>query len=400
MSAGASEPILLAFSGGGDSRALLQRALDVANGRPVIAAIVDHGLRAGSAAEAARASDAAREAGAAAQVLTLDWPQGPKPSQAAARAGRFHALTAFARQQGAASILLAHTMDDQAETVLIRLAQGSGWRGLAGMAADAPAPLWPAGRGLRLRRPLLNTRRAQLRSALTARGVSWIEDPSNQADRFQRVRARARLADWEGGDLGVARWAGLAARLAPLASALDAKACALIAEAATFDEGAILLSAGHYRGHDPEVRVQALAAILVAVSGAGLTADSDQLERLDRAIAEGAARGATLGGARLAARADGRLQFNRDPGAVLGRAGGAPLAALKLRQNAAIIWDGRLALTAAEDGWEAAPGADACAPVLRKPGENAALTLGEATQRGLVAAEWLLQERIAHLLWR
>jgi tRNA(Ile)-lysidine synthase len=398
VSAAAGEPILIAFSGGGDSRALLARALETRDQRAIVAAIVDHGLRPGSAREAEAAADAARAAGAEAQVLTLEWPDGPKPSQAAARMGRMHALAAFARAKGARAVHLAHTMDDQAETVLIRLANGSGWRGLAGMAADAPLPLWPAGRGLRLRRPLLRTRRAGLRDALRARGAAWIEDPSNEAARFQRVRARARLAAWEGGPLAAPRWAALAGAIGPLAAGLDGQARALIAAAARIEADAIELRQAAYLEAREEVRLHALAALLVAASGAGLTAEPDQLHRLDAAISAGAVRGATLGGAHVASSGAGGLTFTRDPGAVLGRAGQPPLAPLALPPGREAVWDGRVALLADEAGWRALPGPEARAPVLARG--DAVLTLREAVSAGLLRAEWLLGERIAHLLWR
>ena len=83
------------------------------------------------------------------------------------------------------------------ETVLMRAAAGSNWRGLAGMAPLAPVPLWPEGRGLMLARPLLGARREALRKMLRARGAEWIEDPANADPAFERVRARAALSALE-----------------------------------------------------------------------------------------------------------------------------------------------------------------------------------------------------------
>lgn len=392
-------PILVGFSGGGDSRALLQRALDTAEGQPVLAAIIDHGIRPDSRAEADRAADAARDAGAEAQVLSLNWPNTSKPSQAAARSGRMFALTTLAKQHGAREIFLGHTMDDQAETVLMRVTQGSGWRGLAGMAMDAPAPLWPGGRGLRLRRPLLNTRRQHLREALAARGIGWIEDPSNEAQRFLRVRARERLNAWTGGDLGVERWARLAASIAPLAAAVDGAARALITRAARFVEGTIALNRDTYRGETTDVRCHALATILYASSGSSAAADPDQLARLDEEIVRGQARGATLAGARYVAR-DNELFFSRDPGAVLGRAGVLAAPPEPLPVGEARVWDGRVAVTALEEGWEIVSGPDGTLPMLMRSRSASRLIIREAAERGVARVDWLLQERISHLLWR
>ena len=116
--------------------------------------------------------------------MTLDWTSTEPRSQESARRKRYAALAAFARDQ-CAPILTAHTADDQAETVLMRARAGSGWRGLAGIAAEASAPVWPEGRGVSLLRPLLHARRAELRAYLTGRGVDWIEDPANINVRFE-----------------------------------------------------------------------------------------------------------------------------------------------------------------------------------------------------------------------
>jgi tRNA(Ile)-lysidine synthase len=395
----ASEALLVAFSGGGDSRALLQRALETANGRRILAGVIDHGLRPGSAAEAERAADIARAAGADAQVLTLDWPQGQNQMQAAARGARLFALTHLARQNNIKTLLFGHTMDDQAETVLIRLSQGSGWRGLSAMAYESPAPLWPGGRGLRFRRPMLGLRREALRQDLRGRGLEWIDDPSNQADRFMRVRVRRRLEAWGNGPLGVERWAGLAARLAPVAAALDAGGRDLIAKAATFADGHILLLPEAYAAAPKDIRIHTIAAVLLAAAGAGGSPAYEQLDRLDGEIVSGAAKTGTLGGARFWEQGKS-LVFGRDPGAVLGRAGVPAIEPEPLELNKPVVWDGRIELTATEVGWEAGGGPDGTSPLLLRPRTNGRLTIREAVSQGVVHAQWLLQERISHLLWR
>jgi tRNA(Ile)-lysidine synthase len=383
-------PLLLGYSGGGDSTALLLEM--TATGRPVIAAIVDHGLREGSAADAARAAAIAREAGADAEILTLSWPSGPKRAQAPARRGRMNALAAFARRAGAESVALAHTRDDQAETVLLRLAAGSTWFGLAGMAARAPFPLWPEGRGLWLNRPLLGERRAALRERLINTGASWIEDPANSQTAYARVRARARLAGWEEG-LGVERWAGLADRLSPAAGALDAAVRAGIETSVQWDCGWAVLDFSSIAALPEEVQRRALGAVLGAAGGAERVPEDAALDRIlatpDKAR--------TLGGAMIRP-SNGKLRIGRDPGAVLGRAGTSALAELPLPAGQTVIWDGRLALTAAEPGWRARPAGDGQTPALQHG--KAVETLANALEMGAVRAEWLLSERIAHLLWR
>src|SRR5450432_921925 len=183
--------VLSACSGGADSLAL---AAAVAFEAPKLGlraggVTVDHGLQPGSATQAARVVtiltglglDPVRgvTAEVAARGLAGRYP-GP---EAAARAARYRALDAVADECGAAVILLGHTMDDQAETVLLGLARGSGARSLAGM-----APV--AGRYLR---PLLGLRREQTRAACAAAGLEPWEDPHNASPAFTRVRVREQI---------------------------------------------------------------------------------------------------------------------------------------------------------------------------------------------------------------
>lgn len=185
----ADGPLLVALSGGSDSTALLHVFHILTTGLfagafPLMAATVDHGLRAGSRAEALAAADLCRRLGIPHRIL--DWT-GNKPAsglQEAARAARYRLLATEARRIGASAILLGHNAGDQAETIAMRAARGAG-RGLAGM---APAVLideqvWAF-------RPFLQQSRDVLRALLTASGLGWIDDPSNLNRRFERVRLR------------------------------------------------------------------------------------------------------------------------------------------------------------------------------------------------------------------
>ena len=183
-----SHPVLAAaVSGGRDSLALALLAHDWARARGgrVLGLIVDHGLR----PEAAREAEATRGllAGRGIEAEILRW-SGTKPShgvQEAARAARYGLLFEACRQRGILHLLVAHHGDDQAETVAMRAARGSGADGLAGMAALVEQ------RHARLLRPLLSVSRARLTATLEALGVAWIDDPSNADPRFERVRVRA-----------------------------------------------------------------------------------------------------------------------------------------------------------------------------------------------------------------
>lgn len=185
---GAAEPLAVAVSGGPDSTALLLLAAAACPGR-VTALTVDHGLRAGAATEAASVAAACTVAGI--PHRTLHWT-GPKPAtnlQAAARAARYALLADWCAGHGVAVLLTAHHADDQAETLLMRLARGSGNGGLAGIRAARDL-----GQGVTLVRPLLGIRRAALATIAAASGWPLADDPANRDPRFDRTCARAVLA--------------------------------------------------------------------------------------------------------------------------------------------------------------------------------------------------------------
>ncbi len=178
------ETVLVAVSGGADSVALLHLLLALAAELSLSLHVlhVDHGLRPDSGRDAAFVRDLAERLGVPADVARVTIPAGAS-LEAAARAERYAALDAHARRLDAHRIAVGHTVDDQAETVLMRMLAGAGVRGLAGI---------PAVRG-RVIRPLIETRRADLVALLEAAGLSWIEDPSNRDPRFLRNRIRHEL---------------------------------------------------------------------------------------------------------------------------------------------------------------------------------------------------------------
>ncbi len=184
----------VAVSGGADSTALALLARDwvrVRGGR-LRAFVVDHGLRPESAAEA---ETVRRRLGALGiPVEVLRWT-GPKPAsriQERAREARYVLLFAACRRHGIRELLLGHRLEEQAETVAMRLARGSGPLGLAGMPAVAVRA------GVRLLRPLLGFPRARLEALLRAHGVPWVEDPANTDPRFARARLRRQGIDVAG----------------------------------------------------------------------------------------------------------------------------------------------------------------------------------------------------------
>ena len=181
-------PVLVACSGGADSLALAAATAFVASrlGRRAGLVTVDHGLQAGSAERADAVARWAVEAGLdpveAVPVTVAGRPGGP---EAAAREARYQALVATARRHDAAALLLGHTRDDQAETVLLALARGAGPRGLAGMPERRELD------GVPLLRPLLDVSREETRKACVALGLTPWEDPHNADPAYARARVRS-----------------------------------------------------------------------------------------------------------------------------------------------------------------------------------------------------------------
>lgn len=185
------ERIALAVSGGPDSMAMLALAAAAYPGQ-VAAATVDHGLRAGAAAEAAMVAVHAATLGVPHVVLHPAAPISGSSIQMRARQARYALLAGWVRDVGAVALLTAHHRDDQAETFLMRAARGSGVAGLAGIRASQPLPGGEP--DCRLLRPLLGWSRAELRAFATGQGVPFVDEPSNSDDRHDRTRFRKLLA--------------------------------------------------------------------------------------------------------------------------------------------------------------------------------------------------------------
>lgn len=179
----------VAVSGGPDSLALLLLAAATRPGE-VEAATVDHGLRPGSAAEAVMVGEVCAGLGVPHATLRVEVPNTGN-LQAGARAARYAALGTWMVERRLDAIATAHHLDDQAETLLMRLNRSSGVSGLAGVRGSGPLPTEDGGL---LIRPLLGWRRAELQAVCEAGGVRTVNDPSNLDPRFDRVRLRQALA--------------------------------------------------------------------------------------------------------------------------------------------------------------------------------------------------------------
>lgn len=193
----------LAVSGGPDSLALLLLAAVALPGR-VEAASVDHGLRPESVAEIQMVAQVCAELGVPQETLAVTLPAGNVQDRA--RAARYGALNEWCGRRGLGALATGHQLDDQAETLVMRLNRGSGLAGLAGVRARGSVP----GGELPLLRPLLDWRRAELAEVVAAAGLEAAQDASNEDERFDRIRIRRALkdADWIE-PVGLARSAAL-----------------------------------------------------------------------------------------------------------------------------------------------------------------------------------------------
>jgi tRNA(Ile)-lysidine synthase len=211
--------ILLAVSGGPDSVALMWLAARwrkaLAHGPDLLAVTVDHGLRPEAAREAREVKRLARHLGV--PHRTVRW-SGQKPGSglpAAARAARYRLLAAAARRSGASHILTAHTRDDQAETLLMRLLRGSGIGGLAAMARESERE------GVLIARPFLDVSKSQLIATLERAKIGYADDPTNRDTRFTRPRIRAVIESLSAEGGNPRNLARLASRLARANAAIE-----------------------------------------------------------------------------------------------------------------------------------------------------------------------------------
>lgn len=331
--------LAVAVSGGSDSLALLLLLRNWVHTRhgKLTALSVDHALRPEAAAECRAVGDMIAGLNAQSHATTwrpinheiLIW-QGEKPSHglmAAARAARYRLLVEWCLAQDVLHLALGHHADDQAETVLMREAHGSGAAGLAGMSAIR------ALRGIRLLRPLLPCRKTALAVLVQKAGLTAIEDPSNRAHRFERVRWRAHLG--ENADIEALQqtiWGAGASR-----DAIERRAAQLLAQTARLDPaGYATIDLDRLLRLEAVVISQALRQLLLTVGGADFAPAPAAISRLIISLRQRQATMLTLGGCLLAARGDELMLF-REPAACNGP--------LPLTLGQTMIWDRRFAVT-------------------------------------------------------
>jgi tRNA(Ile)-lysidine synthase len=305
------ERIALAVSGGADSTVLMvlaRRWLDALSSAPpkITILTVDHGLRAEAAEEARRVAEHAARLGFA--HAPLRWA-GPKPRTglpAAARKARYALMDAYCREHAITALATAHTLDDQAETLLMRLARGSGVDGLAAMTTRTRL------RSVALLRPLLDVSRARIEYFLRTEAIAWSDDPTNRNTDHERVRVRQALRS---GALGLSpeSLALTASRLNRARAALEAATGRLLQAVLTLDDaGFATLRLAALQDADEEIAIRALNRLTMALGGretpvrlANVEAACQMLRREPRSF--------TLGGCQFALRGE-RLTVTREFG--------------------------------------------------------------------------------------
>ncbi|WP_247716857.1 tRNA lysidine(34) synthetase TilS [Gymnodinialimonas ceratoperidinii] len=280
--------IALAVSGGGDSMTMLALAHEWSRsfGVALHVVTVDHGLRPESRAEAALVAEECATLGHPHSVLNWQW-DGQGNLQDAARRARLRLIGDWRGK--IAHVLLAHTQDDQAETLLMRLARGSGVEGLSAMAPTRDMGGW------QIVRPLLSERRATLRHHIDVLKVPYVDDPTNEDDSYERVRMRKAISAL---DLDVTVLSDTADRMARAREALAARAADVARTCVTETEfGELLIDRDRFATVERDTQLRLLAAAVQWITGASYRPRAKALDLLlDRAL--GGA-GGTLQGAEL-----------------------------------------------------------------------------------------------------
>jgi tRNA(Ile)-lysidine synthase len=335
--------LALAVSGGSDSMAMMVLFADWLGGdqRRHTVLTVDHHLRAQSEAEARMVAERATALGFG--HVVLDW-QNSKPSsglQAAAREARYRLMRDYLAAHGMTTLLVAHTRDDQAETLLMRLARGSGLDGLAAMAPAREIDVREGGAALRLVRPLLGLSKARLKATLKERGVDWIEDPSNAEPAFERTRWRALRSDLEALGLSSSMLSLSARRLQRARAALEAITddhCVAPGFVRADPCGAFRIDRQRLRRVPEEIALRLLSRCIAAAGG---LPEPPALARLEPVVARvwGGGRDDDADGSWTLARAQIRALGNavaveREPGRI-------PPPAATVAAGAKLLWDGR-----------------------------------------------------------
>lgn len=337
--------LAVAVSGGADSMALtlLLGEYCKAHHIPLTALTVDHGLRAEAAEEAQQVAQWLKKYDI--PHVTLQW-LGDKPNsniQDQARLARYKLMGQWCQKNAVSRLFLAHHIDDQAETFLMRLFRGSGVDGLSAMKrqSDFPVPL-PGGRAVTICRPLLNVAKLRLCAGLTQAKQAWIEDPSNENESYTRVKVRHLLRDNEIEGLDAERMAGTAARMGRVQSLLQSLTLEVSRKSVTYHaQGYAMVSLPSLLLAHDEIVLRCLASVLRTVGGGKYAPRLKRLEALYDKLKYGASgkggfSGQTLGGCVISSQAGNCIMVSRE--------GAAITETVALENPGVTLWDGRFVI--------------------------------------------------------
>lgn len=280
----------VAVSGGGDSVALMHllHGIAQAEGVTVLAATVNHGLRPEAAAEAETVAAQAGSLGLSHDTLLWQGWDGSGNLQDQARQARYALLTEWAGRNGVEAIALGHTADDQAETVLMRLARAAGVTGLSSM------PSVRARDGVLLLRPMLDISRQELRTYLREIGADWIEDPSNHDTRFDRIKVRQALASLEPIGITAQSLARVAENLAQARDALARYTQESARKITEVKDGAVCIDPAGFAALPREIQRRLLVATINWIAGEGYPPRQSNVDQALEALLN--RRTSTIGG--------------------------------------------------------------------------------------------------------
>jgi tRNA(Ile)-lysidine synthase len=299
----------IAVSGGSDSMALLHLLVAFAkvHGITLHAATVDHGLRPEAGAEAAMVARICRGLGIGHHVLEWQGRDHKGNLQDEARKARYGLLAQWANDVGVEAVALGHTADDVAETFLMRVSRRAGVDGLAAMPASFERD------GISWVRPLLRAHRSDLQTYLGAENIKWVDDPSNDDDRFERVRMRKALAILSGLGVDADAISDVALNLTDAKDALNHQMVHLARDIITLSLGTVAIDEAGLADQPDEMRRRLIVHALKWVNGAYYAPRSTAVAEVFAALAQGSA--ATLAGCELRRKA-GKIFIFRELNAV------------------------------------------------------------------------------------
>lgn len=283
----------VAISGGSDSTALLHVLAQCFDpGTVEIKAVtVDHGLRKESAQEAVTVSKLAHSLGLSHDTLRWQGWDGTGNLQDQARRARYELLSDWAKANEIAILALGHTADDQAETVIMRLSRSAGVTGLAAM------PVRRTQYGIAIQRPMLGLTRVQLRDYLKRQNIGWIDDPSNEDLRFDRIKARKALEILEPLGITAKALSDVAKNMGQAREALDWYSFLAARDCATIDGGDVVFDMRKFRTLPDEIERRLLIRAILWINGTDYPPRRSSVNEVFQAIRSG--RSATLGGCRI-----------------------------------------------------------------------------------------------------